>query len=173
LWRESNLVVAMNAYSAKNYKKALKFIAQSRTWPENLGVGKPYDVDERLPDFLESLCYKASGNKKNVAMLETKIISYAQTKSFKPSGSSDLLSAWLIRKSGDQIKAARLIEDLKVLKPEIKSTRWVEAMYSGNKTLAASIAAEDDKIKTSDPYNPIVVDNDLSLMLRLSTVFNF
>jgi tetratricopeptide (TPR) repeat protein len=173
LWRESNLVVAMNAYEAKQYKKALKFIAQARTWPENLGVGKPYDVDERLPDFLESLCYKANGNKKNAALLESRIISFTQTKNYVPSGSTDLLSAWLIRKNSDETKATNLIETLKKQKPATKSTHWVEAMYSGNKTLAASIASEEETIKTSDPYNPVVVDNDLSLMLQLSTVFDF
>lgn len=173
LWRESNLVVAMKAYSARNYKKALIFIAQSRTWPENLGVGKPYDVDERLPDFLESLCFKAKGNKKNVALLETKVMSYTQTKNYKPSGSTDLLSAWLLRKSGDELNASSLIENLDKLKPATKSTRWVDAMFSGNKGLAVSIGNEEDKIQTSDPYAPVEVQSDLSLLIKLSSIFDF
>ncbi len=173
LWRESNLVVAMNAYTDKQYKKALKFIAQSRTWPENLGVGKPYVVDERLPDFLEALCYKAIGNKKNVSALENKIMSFVQAKDYKPSGSADLLSAWLLRKSGDEQKASALIDNLKKQLPVTKSALWVEAMYAGKKDLAASIASKEDNAKIADPYAPVEVDNDLSLMVRLSSFFNF
>ncbi|MFN8134043.1 MAG: hypothetical protein U0Z17_02000 [Bacteroidales bacterium] len=45
-------MVAMNATRQRNIVKQSNLLAQSRTWPENLGVGKPYDVDERLPDFL-------------------------------------------------------------------------------------------------------------------------
>jgi tetratricopeptide (TPR) repeat protein len=173
LWRESNLMVTMETYSAKNYKKALKFITQSRTWPENLGVGKPYDVDERFPNFLESLCYNALGNKKNMATLESKITSFIQNKTYNPTGSTDLLSAWLLRKSGDKTKADGLVETLKKQKAGTKSTRWVEAMYTGNKNLATSIGNENDTVKNVDPYAPVEVDNDLSLMIRLSTLFNF
>jgi hypothetical protein len=166
-------MVAMEAYSAKNYKKALKFIAQSRTWPENLGVGKPYDVDERFPDFLESLCYNATKNKKNAATLESKIALFTQGKTYKPTGSADLLSVYLLRKSGDKTKADGLVETLKKQKTGPKSSRWVEAMYTGNKNLATSIGNENDTIKNVDPYAPVEVDNDLSLMIKLSTLFNF
>jgi len=173
LWRESNLVVAMDSYKAKNYKKALKFIAQSRTWPENLGVGKPYDVDERLPDFLEALCFQAMGNKKKVAPLENAIVTYSQAKSFKPTGSADLLSAWLLRKDGQEPKAADLITTLKKLNPDAKNTRWVEAMYAGNKNQANLISKEEEIVKISDPYQMVVVDTDFALMVKLATLFTF
>ena len=173
LWRESNLVVAMDAYAAKKYKKALKFIGQSRTWPENLGVGKPYDTDERLPDFLESLCCKAIGNKKKVAELDNAIISFTQSKGYLPSGSVDLLSAWLLRSKGEEAKAADLIGTLIKQKPGKKSTRWVDAMYAGNKTMAVSVGNEDDIIKISNPYETDDVDADLALMLKLAKIFDF
>jgi len=173
LWRESNLQVAMDAYAAKNYKKALKFIAQSRTWPENLGVGKPYDVDERLPDFLEAMCYQELGNKKKVVSLDNAIISYSQIKGYKPSGSADLLSAWLLRKNGKKAEADDLVGTLKKINPAAKNTRWVEAMFSGNKSQSALIGNEEEIIKTVDPYQTVVVDTDFVLMLKLATLFTF
>jgi hypothetical protein len=173
LWRESNLVVAIDAYSSMKYKKALKFIAQSRTWPENLGVGKPYDTDERLPDFLESLCNKAMGNDTKASGLEKGIMSFPQTKGFQPVGSVDLLSAWLLRKNNEESKAGDLIKSLSVAKPGNKSTRWTEAIYAGNKTLAASIDKEEETIKIANPYETAAVDDDFTLMLKLSKIFNF
>jgi hypothetical protein len=173
LWRESNLKVAMDAYASKSYKKALKFIGQSRTWPENLGVGKPYDIDERFPDFLSSLCYKAMGNKKKAAELDNAVIVFTQTKNYKPAGSADLLSAWLLRKNGDEAKSAGIIETQKKLTPAEKNTRWVDAMYSGDKNRATAISKEEEVSKTSDPYQTFSVDTDFSLMLKLSSIFDF
>lgn len=173
LWRESNLVVAMDAYKAKNYKKALKFIAQSRTWPENLGVGKPYDVDERLPDFLESLCYQSQGNKKKAATLGNAIVSFTKTKNYIPAGSTDFLSAWLLRKNGEEAKATELVGALKKHSPGAQNTRWVEAMYAGDKNQAALIGKEEGIVKISDPYQSVVVDTDFGLMLKLATLFTF
>jgi len=38
----------------KKYDKVLSLIRLSREWPENLGVGKPYDPDERIQDYVEA-----------------------------------------------------------------------------------------------------------------------
>jgi len=173
LWRESNLRVAMDAYAEKNYKKSLKFIAQSRTWPENLGVGKPYDIDERIPDFLESLCYKAKGDKKKVAALDNAVIAYSQTKKYKPAGSADFLSAWLLRKNKEEAKADEIVKNLRNLDPDAINTRWVEAMYNGDKNKANLISSEEKISKPSDPYQTVLVDADFSLMLKLSQLFGF
>jgi hypothetical protein len=43
---------------ANNLSVAKRWIQAARRWPENLGSGKPYpaNVDERLEDWLASLC---------------------------------------------------------------------------------------------------------------------
>ena len=173
LWRESNLMVAMNAYTAKKYSKAIKFIAQSRTFPENLGVGKPYDVDERLPDFLEWLCMNGMKNTKKAAELENRIMAYPSTKGFQAEGSTNLLSAYLLRKNGEKVKADNLVNAVAVSKKGEKSTRWAEAVYSGNKSLALNIENETDQVKFTDPYQASWSDNDFGLMVKLSKVFGF
>ena len=38
--------------------KAIQVIESSKSWPENLGVGRPYVVDERLQDYLLGICYE-------------------------------------------------------------------------------------------------------------------
>ena len=52
---------SITAYKNKNYKESFSFIQQARQWPENLGVGKPYDadIDKRLEYWLAYLNYKA------------------------------------------------------------------------------------------------------------------
>lgn len=65
IWKETNLMQALENIKAQQYEKALGNIRDARTWPENLGVGKPYpeDIDERLEDFLEAFCLEGLGKK--------------------------------------------------------------------------------------------------------------
>jgi lipopolysaccharide biosynthesis regulator YciM len=61
LYRQAKLMESVTAYKNKNYKQSISFVQQARQWPENLGVGKPYDVDidNRLEYWLTYLNYKA------------------------------------------------------------------------------------------------------------------
>ena len=46
----------------KNTSEAKQWIQAAREWPENLGSGKPYppEIDERIEDWLESLCDRSA-----------------------------------------------------------------------------------------------------------------
>lgn len=61
VWEQVNLLRAIELMKAKKYTEALKSIDESRTWPENLGEGKPYDVDNRLQDYMASVCQQKLG----------------------------------------------------------------------------------------------------------------
>ncbi len=60
LYRQAKLIESIDALERKKYDKALSFSLQAKQWPENLGVGKPYDadIDTRLEDWLAYLSYK-------------------------------------------------------------------------------------------------------------------
>ena len=65
LYKETHLMLAVDAMKKNNYKKGISEIALARQWPERLGVGKPYaeDIDERLENFLLHQCYIKLGDK--------------------------------------------------------------------------------------------------------------
>jgi hypothetical protein len=46
---------------SKDYKEALKNIELSKEWPENLGEGKPYDVDTRIQEYMTGYCLRKLG----------------------------------------------------------------------------------------------------------------
>jgi tetratricopeptide (TPR) repeat protein len=54
LFREAQLMLAVERMKSGALDEALRFIDKGRQWPEHLGSGKPYaaDVDERLQDWL-------------------------------------------------------------------------------------------------------------------------
>lgn len=57
MYRNIKLHLAAAAIDSGKYKDALKHIAAAREWPENLGVGKPYDnlIDSATEDWLEGV----------------------------------------------------------------------------------------------------------------------
>jgi tetratricopeptide (TPR) repeat protein len=61
LYEKAHLLLAGECIRNRKYEEALAHIAKSREWPEHLGVGKPYDPDERLQAFMESYCSKKLG----------------------------------------------------------------------------------------------------------------
>lgn len=61
LYRRANLLRAAGLIKKGKYKEALIYIADARQWPEHLGVGRPYDTDEHLEDYLENLCRDKKG----------------------------------------------------------------------------------------------------------------
>ena len=49
--------LAIEKISESNYNEAIELLLKSKEWPENLGVGKPYNPDERVQNFLLFICY--------------------------------------------------------------------------------------------------------------------
>lgn len=70
MYREAKLMQSVDLIRKKNYKGALKFINQAALWPENLGVGKPYDedIDNRLENWMEYLCLKRLGKNEEAGL---------------------------------------------------------------------------------------------------------
>jgi len=73
----ANLSLAVQLAELKRYPEALRYIQNSKKWPENLGAGRPYDPDERLQNFLAAYCYKQSGNTRMVKKCDQQIIDYS------------------------------------------------------------------------------------------------
>ncbi len=55
-----------------NYKKAVEVLEESKMWPQNLGIGKPYSIDSRLEDYLLAICYgELKQENKKVELLDS------------------------------------------------------------------------------------------------------
>lgn len=58
LHQQANTGAAMDLMRNGEWLAAIKYLEQAKEWPERLGVGKPYDPEERLSDFLLAHCHK-------------------------------------------------------------------------------------------------------------------
>jgi tetratricopeptide (TPR) repeat protein len=148
LYREAKLMQAIEQMRKKNYTRALAFIKDARLWPENLGVGKPYDedIDTRLEDWMQYLCYEKSGKKDGDSLL-------IRIKNFNPMvdntvrnfiPSNALVTAWAIEKTDGKEKAEAWINNQQQLFPELKPVfEWSKKMLNNNTTEAAPTIDED------------------------------
>jgi hypothetical protein len=53
LFRTTNILYAIQLLKSKKQKEAEFYLNEAETWPENLGSGQPYDVDNRLTNALK------------------------------------------------------------------------------------------------------------------------
>lgn len=65
MWRDIKLHLAAECLDRGNAKAALQKISEALEWPENLGVGKPYDnlVDTSSEDLLSAVAYSRLGDR--------------------------------------------------------------------------------------------------------------
>ncbi len=64
MWRDVKLHLAAECIDRGNFKGALKRIDEALEWPENLGVGKPYDnlIDTSYEDLLRAIAFARLGD---------------------------------------------------------------------------------------------------------------
>jgi tetratricopeptide (TPR) repeat protein len=122
LYKQNQLMLALQVVEGKDCRQALEHIAAARAWPENLGAGKPFDadIDERLEDYLEAACSEQLGQTAEAARLWTKIVHYppeattaipantlvlalALRELGKPSAAESVLQSWLQREPGSRL----------------------------------------------------------------------
>jgi Tfp pilus assembly protein PilF len=132
LYRQAHLFSAALSIKNKKYKAAIAAVEKAKLWPENLGVGKPFDVDERLENFLAAAAAeKAGDNKKGEALYRAVC---ADTEKFKATPDAvQLLSAIALRKIGREDQAVRVLDDWRLAKSDKDPVfAWAAAWYRGD-----------------------------------------
>ena len=76
VFEQASLFLAMDLIKNKKYGDAIKMIEKSKEWPEKLGVGKPYDVDIRIQDYLNVYCLEKMKKSGETAGLKKSIVDY-------------------------------------------------------------------------------------------------
>lgn len=147
-WRNANIGRALDLLKEKKYREALKHIDMARQWPYNLGVGRPYMVDERLEDFMGWLCYRKLKDRRDVDKMQEKIIGRHEPPN-SSSNLNDLITAWLLKETGHESEGNQIMDRMLSKNPQNKSVQWCNAVYSGNREYAkiiANVATGNDQV---------------------------
>lgn len=168
VYRAANLFQAMEQIAKKQYGGAAKSIEASMEWPENLGVGKPYDdqIDTRVEDYLEAKVYAGKGNDLKAKELFEKVAQEAKKSSRFVS--AELLSALSLRELGRTDEADALAASWKEKYPDSKPAEWCAAVYKGDKARADQLQAERNNPADTTPWETGYRDTDFDLIVRLA-----
>lgn len=134
LYREAKLMQAVQLMQKKNYKASLQLIGEARKWPENLGVGKPYDedIDTRLEDWMTYICYQKTKNSKEADALLKNIIKFEPkvdntVRNFLPANT--LVTAWAYEALNRKSDAVQFIDKQIKYFPDYKLILWSKAAF--------------------------------------------
>ena len=129
VYEQSHLLLALEYLNGGKYTKALGVLKKSLEWPENIGVGKPYNVDSRQQHYLIAFCNGKLGNKSERESNLAKVLAYSKQ---NPEGQSpnDLISLLAMREAKEKDAEKLLITQLKSNDSDL--SRWVLTMYYQN-----------------------------------------
>jgi hypothetical protein len=151
LYKENQLMLALDEMEKKNYKKALQYIAASKQWPENLGVGKPYaeDIDERVEEWLAYENYTRQGNEQAARQVLNEILAFEPYKNENGNvfpSVKNLVTAWALQKTGKPDEAEKFLRHWIEKEPENNLAKWTINAYTGN------YSKLPDEIQTDENY---------------------
>jgi len=78
IYERAHVAVTKSYLEKKNYQKAIETLKKSKEWPENIGVGKPYNPDERVQDYLLALALKETGEIEKSKKLLSSVVAYTE-----------------------------------------------------------------------------------------------
>ncbi|MDR1501974.1 MAG: DUF5107 domain-containing protein [Prevotella sp.] len=167
VFRQANLFQAMEYLDKKNYSQVFSSIKASQEWPENLGVGKPYDnlIDSRVEDYIMAKAYAGAGNKANAKDLLEKISGYKPYRQRFVSG--NLLSAIALRELGETTKADEMAESWDKTNSDNRMVQWCIAIYRGDKASAMNILNLRYSQRDTTTWESSERDDDFDLLSKL------
>ena len=140
LYQEAWILQAVDKMKERKYAEALSMISNARIWPENLGVGKPYDadIDSRVEYFLEGLCQEGMKNVDKAKKSWDAVL--AQQASNR--GANDLVTAWAFKKTGQLEKGELLLKAWRSADEKNFLATWCLDVYR-NMDAQTSVDMED------------------------------
>jgi len=165
-WRETQLLCAFNAILLNDKEKASFHIRMARTWPENMGIGKPYHVDERLEDYMELVCLQPDDTTARQELFQ-KIALYRKYNNPGPYNSMDFISILLLKGSGDMATVHKILNSWSEQDPDALPLKWSIAFLTGNQQDIDALSRQKLVVKEVLPYEIPFEDRSFYFVKKL------
>ncbi|ARS38433.1 DUF5107 domain-containing protein [Sphingobacteriaceae bacterium GW460-11-11-14-LB5] len=157
LYREAELMQAIERIQHHDYNTAITFIDEAKKWPLNLGVGKPYpeNLDERLEDWMSYLCYKQMGKRAAAKASLQKIIQFKSKIENTVNNfiaSNHLATAWALEKLGKRAEASKWLKGQVKQYPDNKIINWCLQVFENEQLPKTDI--DDAGIRLLEKLKP-------------------
>jgi hypothetical protein len=158
LYREAKLQEALTAFRRKQFGRTILFMEESKKWPANLGVGKPYDaaIDLRLENWIG---YKAAERLKDSLQaqkyLNAIVSNISEHRNSRSQSANALVTALAYEAKGQREKGALWLQNQVNISPDNELLKWALASFNHD-----SKGAEPDSSKNTN----------LRILLKLETL---
>ena len=78
IYTRAHMGVALQLIQKRSFDKAIGILNSSKEWPENIGVGKPYQPDERAQNFMLAFAFSEIGNNEKANSLFEEVAAYTK-----------------------------------------------------------------------------------------------
>lgn len=154
LYRESLLMMAFGNMEKGKFSQALTSIKKARQWPENLGVGKPYDsdIDERFENFLQAVCLEKMKKKSEADKMYVSLT----TEKLNVQNANLLINALALKEAGEKENGVNLLENWKAKSSDKSIPDWCLQVF----------------LQNANGKNPPSDTDQLRLLARLADYLN-
>ncbi|MBW6479736.1 MAG: DUF5107 domain-containing protein [Bacteroidales bacterium] len=167
-YRQAAVMESIQLFEKQKFEEAIETIGKARLWPENLGVGQPYDVDERIEDFLEAENLLRLNKKDKAHELYEGIITYSHENEGRYSSTDFLYLITLKRLDRDE-QVNSFLARWQNEKPGDPLLKWSEAMLNNNRNAAQIIEEEINTEAGETPWDPRYTDTEFELIKKIFT----
>lgn len=151
IYENAHILYALENIQKEKYKKAKEILINSKKWPENIGVGKPYEPDERIQNFLLAYCYEKLNDQELSEQLLRDIVSYTSGR-IETQSLNHLFGLMALDKLGNKDALNETIRNLRGLDGHKKPKNlYVLALYQGDKVKQAKLKS-DLNIEIEEQY---------------------
>jgi Tfp pilus assembly protein PilF len=141
VYEQAYVLYALDLIKSKKYADALKKLDKAREWPEKLGVGKPYNPDNRIEDYLSAFCLKKLNKAQEVTAMQNTVLDFT-LKENSPS-LNNILALLVYKQRGDTDTANKLLQKLNASAGSDNSVqRWVTAVFKNDTTTSKKLESE-------------------------------
>jgi hypothetical protein len=165
-YRQAAVMESIQLFEKQKFKEAIETIGKARLWPENLGVGQPYDVDERIEDFLEAENLLRLNKKDKAHELYQGIITYTRENEGRYSSTDFLYLITLKRLDRDE-QANSFLARWQTEKPGDPLLKWSKAILNNNRNAAQLIEEEINTEAGGTPWDPRYADTEFELIKKI------
>ncbi len=166
-YRQAAIMQGLQFLNENKFDQAIKSIDKARLWPENLGVGRPYTVDERIEDFLEAKLFLNLNDKEKAFDLYTDIIVFTEDRQRRYS-STDFLYLIVLKRLGRNEQAENFLEQWQQNSPDDPVLRWTRAMITNDRVNAQIVEGEIETETGGTPWDPRYADTEFELIKAIS-----
>jgi len=167
VYRQAFVLLAAETMKARRYLDAIKYLGKARGWPERLGVGKPYDVDNRLEDYLEAISTQNLGDTSKARELFAQILQHTQDHA-EDGGPNRLIGALALRALRKNAEAKKIIDAWIQRDPGNFAARWSGLVFSRQWAKARELEREMRKGFTGSLLSKPSIDPNLGLLVEVA-----